>query len=110
MKLFSYPCIQLLCSNDFMNSIKDRFFQQNNNETNEITTNEEFNKVLNEDLFGEIESEELKDFTGLLNSLKFEVFVKKCAKIERNWPASFRTWFVFILYCLCIKLLLESKL
>lgn len=101
LKLFSYPCIQLLCAEDFKKSLKERFFQNNTNDetatqSSSFTTttilNEQLKKILNEDLFGEIQSKKLADFTGLLNSLKFEVFVKKCGKIERNWPASFRTW------------------
>ncbi|KAI1716632.1 hypothetical protein Ddc_10425 [Ditylenchus destructor] len=83
---FNYPCLRLNCAQDFRMSVERRFSTYDR----DIVAN-----ILETDLFGtiKVKSEDNEDqSTGLLNSLKFETFVKRLALTERRWPAGIRTW------------------
>uniref|UniRef100_A0A915E243 Uncharacterized protein n=1 Tax=Ditylenchus dipsaci TaxID=166011 RepID=A0A915E243_9BILA len=82
--IFHYPCIKLNCTNDFRTSLETRFG---------LSESDSLKQIVEEELFGEINTDDLNQSTGLLNALKFEVFVKQLSQVEKKWPAPFRTWF-----------------
>lgn len=82
ISMFSYPCMRLICERNFQNSITKRFPSEGDALT----------KIFVNDLFGGIDESDLSKSKGLLNSLKFEDFVRRLSPVERRWSASFRTW------------------